>query len=261
MTAAAEFSPSPPTGGLTDWQGLPAHASGDLSPLARKGVLAAMLGAHLLGGWALLQVPAVRQAAAEVAPIMVDLIAPTPEAPKPAPPPPPKVEQRRTPPPPAPVLAAKPKPVAEKPPAFTAPPPPLEPPKLVEPTAPPTPPAPPAPEPAPPSPPAPPAPAPAPAPAAPRAVVLTDSDWIRVPDVDYPVASRRLQEEGTVVVKAIIDTHGVPKKVSLHRSSGYSRLDQEALAKARTARVKPRTENGVPFEFSILMPLEFKLED
>jgi protein TonB len=133
---------------------------------------------------------------------------------------------------------------------FTAPPPPPELPALAAPTAPPTPPA----------PPAPPLP-PAPAPAAPRQVVLTDSDWVRVPQLDYPLAAKRLREEGTVVVKALIDVRGVPRQVTLQRSSGHPRLDQEALAKALTARVKPRTENGVPFEFSILMPLEFKLED
>ena len=102
---------------------------------------------------------------------------------------------------------------------------------------------------------------PAPAPAAPRQVVLTDSDWVRVPEIEYPLASRRLKEEGTVVVRALIDTRGVPKQVVLQRSSGHTRLDQQALRAAMTARVKPRTENGVPFEFWIAMPLAFELED
>ena len=72
-----------------------------LGPGARRVLVGSMLGAHLLAGWALLQVPAVREAAAEMAPMMVDLIAPTPEAPKPSPPPQPRP---KTPPPPAPVL-------------------------------------------------------------------------------------------------------------------------------------------------------------
>jgi protein TonB len=220
-----------------------------LGPGTRRALAGAMLGAHLLAGWALLQVPAVRQAAAEVAPIMVDLIAPTPEAPRP--PPPPALRPKTPPPPPAPVLAARPAvPVAQ--PSFTAPPPP----ELPAPAAPIAPPQPPAP-------PAPPAPAvaPAPAPAAPRTVVLTDSDWVRVPDVEYPLAARRLREEGTVIVRALIDTRGAPKQVVLQRSSGHSRLDQAALRAAMGARVRPRTENGVPFEFWIAMPLAFELED
>ncbi|MGR6805909.1 energy transducer TonB [Sphaerotilus natans] len=218
-----------------------------LGPGARRVLVGSMLGAHLLAGWALLQVPAVREAAAEVAPMMVDLIAPTPEAPKP--PPPPQPRPKTPPPPPAPVLAAKPPPVPVPQPAFVAPPPPAEPPPLPVPEAPPVPPA----------PPAPPTP-PAPAPAAPRTVVLTDSDWVRVPEIEYPLASRRLKEEGTVIVRALIDTRGTPKQVALQRSSGHARLDQAALRAAMGARVKPRTENGVPFEFWIAMPLAFELE-
>jgi protein TonB len=231
-----------------------------LGPGAKRVLLGTMLGAHLLAGWALLQVPAVREAAAEVAPMMVDLIAPTPQAPPP--PPVPKVQPKLPPPPPAPVIAAKPPPLPSPVPAFTAPPPPPEPPPARPPEAPPTPPAPPAPPvpPAPAAPTAPPVP-PAPAPAAPRQVVLTDSDWVRVPEVEYPLASRRLKEEGTVVVRALIDTRGVPKQVVLQRSSGHTRLDQQAMRAAMTARVKPRTENGVPFEFWIAMPLAFELED
>lgn len=225
-----------------------------LGPGAKRALLGTMLGAHLLAGWALLQAPAVREAAVEVAPMMVDLIAPTPEAPPP--PPPPKVQPKTLPPPPAAVIAARPPPVPTVAPVFTAPPPPPQPAPLPPPEAPPAPPTPPAPS-------APVAPLvpPAPAPAAPRQVVLTDSDWVRVPEVEYPIASRRLKEEGTVVVRALIDTHGVPKQVVLQRSSGHTRLDQQALRAAMTARVKPRTENGVPFEFWIAMPLAFELED
>jgi protein TonB len=216
-------------------------------------LVGSMLGVHLLAGWALLQVPAVRQAAAEVAPMVVDLIAPTPEAPPL--PPPPKVQPKTPPQPPAAVIAATP-PVPAPVPVFTAPPSPPQPPPVPPPDTPPPPPAPPAP----PAPVAPPVP-PAPAPAAPRQIVLTDSDWVRVPEIEYPLASRRLKEEGTVVVRALIDTRGVPKQVALQRSSGHARLDQQALRAAMTARVKPRTENGVPFEFWIAMPLAFELED
>jgi protein TonB len=177
------------------------------------------------------------------------MIAPTPQAPKPPPPPPPKVTPR-TPPPPAPLIAAAPPPLPQPTPVFTAPPPPVV---AATPAAP-------AVAPTPPSPPAPAVP-PAPAPAAPRQVVLTDTDWIRVPQLDYPLGSKRAREQGVVYVRALIDTRGVPRQVQLQKSSGFARLDQEALGKAVTARVKPRTENGVPFEFWIVMPLEFQLDD
>ena len=92
-------------------------------------------------------------------------------------------------------------------------------------------------------------------------MVLTDTDWIRIPQLDYPLASKRLREQGVVLVRALIDTRGVPKQVVLQRSSGHARLDQAALRAALEARVRPRTENGVPFEFWIAMPLAFELEN
>jgi len=66
--------------------------------------------------------------------------------------------------------------------------------------------------------------------------------------------------DGRSTVRALIDTQGAPKQVLLQRSSGHARLDQAALRAAMAARVKPRTENGVPFEFWIAMPLAFELE-
>ena len=244
----------PVPAGPPEWA-LPLAGSPDpLGPAAKRVLLAGMVAAHLLGGWALLQVPALRKAAGEFAPIMVELIAPTPEAPRPLPPPPPppKVVPARMP-PPAPLIAAAPPPVPQPAPPFSAPPPSPEPPALAAPTTPPA-------SPASPLSLAPPLP-PAPAPAAPRQVLLTETDWIRVPQLDYPLASKRLREQGVVLVRALIDLRGLPRQVQLQKSSGFARLDQEALAKALTARVKPRTDNGLPFEFWIVMPLAFELEE
>jgi protein TonB len=217
-----------------------------LSPHAKRGLVAAMLGAHVLAGWALLQVPAVRRAASEAMPVMMmEFVALRPEAP---PPPPPPQPRPKTPPPPAPVLAAT--PVLPQPaPAFTAPPPPPEPLALPAPTA----------LPAPPAPPAPPLP-PAAAPAAPKQVQLSDTDWLREPAPAYPLASKRLGEQGVVILRVLFDAQGVPRQWQVHQGSGTARLDQAALASAPAARVKPRRENGVPAEFWSLVRVDFELD-
>lgn len=247
MNIVSPESPVPdaPSSAMNDFVlQVPLRSRDDLSPNAKRAVMVGMLGAHVLAGWALLQVPAVRQAVAETLPtMMVELVAPEPAKP---PPPPPKATPK--PPPPAPVMAAKPRPSPEPPP-FVAPPPPPEPPPLAAPTAPPVPPA-------PPMPPAP----PAPAPAAPRAVVLTETDWLKQVMPVYPLASQRLNEQGNVVIRAVIDVHGIPRQLKVHRSSGFPRLDEAALSAASQSRVKPRTENGVPFEFAVLMPYGFELD-
>ena len=60
-----------------------------LTPLQRHCMVAAIAVAHGAAGWGLLQVSAVREAVADVAPMFVSLIAPPlPVPPAPAPPPP-----------------------------------------------------------------------------------------------------------------------------------------------------------------------------
>jgi len=84
--------------------------SDELSPTAKRVLTGGVLAAHVLGGWALLQVDAVRQAVLEAAPIMVSMIT-APEPPKPTPPPPPPAPQpRKVQPAPVPLMAAAPSP-------------------------------------------------------------------------------------------------------------------------------------------------------
>lgn len=224
---------------------VPLQSRDELSPNAKRAVIAGMLGAHVLAGWALLQVPAVRQAVTEAMPtMMVELVAPEPVKP---PPPPPKAAPK--PPPPAPVLAAKPVVPPQTPPPFVAPPPPPEPPPLAAPTAPP----------APLAPPMPPAP-PAPAPAAPKVVSFSSTHWVREPALNYPLASQRLNEHGTVTLRGVFDTAGRPVDLKLERSSGFPRLDQEALRASKLSLIKPVLENGVAIPFSTTFQLEFTLD-
>jgi protein TonB len=65
------------------------RARGDQLPsAARHTLVIGVLGAHVLAGWALMQVDAVRQAVTEAAPLFVSLLTP-PSPPVPVPPPPP----------------------------------------------------------------------------------------------------------------------------------------------------------------------------
>ena len=57
----------------------------------------------------------------------------------------------------------------------------------------------------------------------------------------YPEASRRLQEEGSVDLRIELLQDGSIQSVEVARSSGHRRLDDAALAAARTWRFNPRT--------------------
>jgi periplasmic protein TonB len=221
---------------------LPDTSSTPLPPWARHGLIAGVFAAHLGAAWGLMQIAGVREAVAEVAPMVVDFIAaPTPPAPPPPPPPPPKIPPRVLPPPPAPVIAAAPS-TEPAPAAMTAPPPPAEPPALpaaAEPAAPPAPPPPPA----------------------PRTIPATAVSYLEPPAPVYPMASRRLGEQGEVLLKVEIGTDGRARQVLVSRSSGSPRLDNAASAAVRAARFRPYTENGVPLVVWTTVPIQFELEN
>jgi len=221
---------------------LSSHSPDALPAAARRGLALGAVALHAAGAWALLQLEPVRQAVGEVAPIVVDWIAP-PEPPAPAPPPPPK---------PQPIPKPQPKPVIVSEPAPTP-----EPPAFVVPAAPPPEPAAPAIEPvtvvA-----APPASAPPPAP---RTIAITAVEYLTAPVLTYPAAARRAREQGQVHVRVLVDGRGAPQQTSVIRSSGHPRLDEAALATVRNTRFKPYTENGLPLPFRVVMPLVFELEN
>lgn len=77
----------------------------------------------------------------------------------------------------------------------------------------------------------------------------------------YPAASRRLREEGRVIVLVDINTEGIVERARVDTSSGYSRLDESALAAARTARFKPLTRNGVAYPARAKLPFDFVLRN
>ena len=222
-----------------------------LGPAQRRIVVALIVGLHLLAIWGLLQVRAVREAATQVAPILVSLLAapvppapPPPPAPQPTPKPQPRAKLQPAPQPP--LLAT---PASPTPEAITVPPP-QE------------------------------APAPAPAPAQPTAAIATAAaagpaapppapkllpddavQYLQAPQLVYPPLSMRRRETGLVVVRAYVGTEGgAPRTVQVERSSGHARLDQAALSAVQQARFRPYAEKGQPVEGWALIPIRFELE-
>ena len=229
-------------------------ASTDVLPAGqRRLVTATILALHGVAGWAVLQVPAVRDAMTEAAPLFVSWIAPPvpPERPI-APPPPPPPQARPTPkaPPPLPIISAAPTP-APAPFVVAAV---VEVPEIPVPTAPPVVEAVPAPAPTP-APPTPPAPAPAP-----KTIPASAVQYLEPPLLEYPRLSRRARESGRVMVRVYIDEAGLPRTVQLSQSSGHARLDDAAVAAVQKARFKPYTEDGRPTPGWAFIPLDFDLE-
>ena len=106
---------------------------------------------------------------------------------------------------------------------------------------------------------APPAP---PAPPSPPAVQLPSSnaDYLQNPKPAYPPLSRRLGEQGKVVVRVLIGANGQPQKSELRQSSGFDRLDQAALSTVMKWRYVPGKRGGVAEDMWFSVPINFVLE-
>lgn len=98
---------------------------------------------------------------------------------------------------------------------------------------------------------------PASAPAAP--VFVQQLRYARFEPPEYPSLSRRLGESGLVMVRVVIDEQGVPREVSVYRSSGHERLDRAAVQAVRRARFHPYRENEQARPASALVPVRFEL--
>ncbi|WP_027213589.1 energy transducer TonB [Burkholderia sp. WSM2232] len=78
---------------------------------------------------------------------------------------------------------------------------------------------------------------------------------------DYPALSRRRGETGTAYVKFVVGLTGKLENIELKKSSGFSRLDDAALAAAHASACKPYLEDGQPVRAAYTQPYNFNLED
>lgn len=91
------------------------------------------------------------------------------------------------------------------------------------------------------------------------AVAQTAAELIDSPRPTYPVLSLRRGEQGTAVVRIQIAVDGSVAAVELVESSGFTRLDDAALAGVRAWRFRPATRNGVPIASLFLHRLMFRI--
>lgn len=104
-------------------------------------------------------------------------------------------------------------------------------------------------------------PAPVAAPPAPRVELpSSDADYLQNPKPAYPPISKRLGEQGKVVVRVLIGVDGTAQQAEIRQSSGYERLDQAALTTVQRWRYVPGKRNGVAEAMWFNVPINFVLE-
>jgi protein TonB len=194
----------------------------------------ATLGLHLVAAAALLAYEPARSVLYAAVPVMVSLItppkaAPPVEIPPPRPKPKPIVKPVIKKPDPPPVIMA---PVEAPAPIAAALPPPAPAPPVVA----------------------------TPPPVVPVTPPVFAADYLENPPPSYPALSRRLREEGRLVLRVLVNPAGAADEVQVRDSSGHARLDEAARDTVRRWRFVPAKRGETPVAAWVLIPISFKLE-
>ena len=92
-------------------------------------------------------------------------------------------------------------------------------------------------------------------------VLQVSADAVRILHQEvpvYPAVARAAKQQGDVVVRMVIDPHGVPTSVQVEQ--GPSLLRAAAEQSARQWRFSPALVNGQPVSASFLLTLKFRLQ-
>ena len=76
----------------------------------------------------------------------------------------------------------------------------------------------------------------------------------------YPNMSKRLGEQGTVVLRVLVKADGSAGEVEVKSSSSYPRLDQAAIDAVKTWRFNPAKIDGKATDEWYQVPIPFKLQ-
>jgi len=100
-----------------------------------------------------------------------------------------------------------------------------------------------------------------PAPAVTVSAARFDAAYLDNPRPNYPARSRRLGEEGKVLLRVRVSPDGRATAVDLEKSSNFERLDEAARQAVASWRFVPAKRGDEAIEAVIIVPLVFRMED
>ena len=89
---------------------------------------------------------------------------------------------------------------------------------------------------------------------------IFNADYLDNPAPAYPGVSRRLREQGRVLLRVLVNVNGSADEVQLRTSSGYARLDEAARDTVRRWKFVPAKRGAEPVPAWVLIPISFRLE-
>ena len=87
-----------------------------------------------------------------------------------------------------------------------------------------------------------------------------DADYLKNPAPPYPPLSRRMGEEGKVILRVVVTPQGSAESVDVKTSSCSTRLDEAAQKSVRNWRFIPAKRGDTAIQSAVLVPIIFKLE-
>lgn len=85
-----------------------------------------------------------------------------------------------------------------------------------------------------------------------------DPAYLHNPAPAYPALSKRNRETGTVLLLVNVSPEGDATTVTLHKSSGYDRLDQAAIQAVTRWRFVPGMRGQSAISATVIVPISFK---
>lgn len=98
------------------------------------------------------------------------------------------------------------------------------------------------------------------APAAHNLPARVDTAYLDNPEPVFPSLSRRLGEEGRVLLQVRVGPDGSVRGITVSHSSGYPRLDNAATRAVAHWRFLPASVNGIAVESTVTVPINFSLD-
>lgn len=89
--------------------------------------------------------------------------------------------------------------------------------------------------------------------------ITTGMEYILPPQTVYPPMSKRMGEQGKVVLRILVGENGKPDQVQVQTSSGFTRLDEAGRQAGLRAIFKPHMEDGRAVSVYVILPLNFQL--
>ena len=90
--------------------------------------------------------------------------------------------------------------------------------------------------------------------------VRFDADYLQNPPPAYPAQSRRIGEEGKVVLRVFVEPSGRPNQIEVKTPSGSPRLDLAAQEAVWRWKFVPARLGGEAVSAWVLVPIVFNLK-